>query len=46
MLFGKGPHLNLYWFTPFPIVLAVIVSTVVKCFVPLSFDHFAVVLIE
>lgn len=46
MLFDKGPHLNLDWLTPLLVVLAVIVSVLVKIITPLSPVKFAILLLN
>jgi hypothetical protein len=44
-MLSNGPRLNLNWLTPLLVVLALIVSIVVKCLAPLSWERFAVLLI-
>jgi hypothetical protein len=46
MLFAKGPHLNLSWLTPLLVVLAVIISVLVKFVALLSTSKFAILLLS
>lgn len=46
MLFANCPKLNLGWLTPVLVVLVVVVSIALKFLVPLTDEHFAVLLLN